>query len=109
MRDEDVDLLVQDIMRPGGSGFELCGILKGDKQLSRIPVMIVSGWRDVIVDRLSLVENGPNNRYRLTFIVSSSFAGRAVLSVAGYLKLPMAMDAFVPMVEEILECHCEPR
>lgn len=40
---EPVDLLIQDLMRPGINGFDLYAILKADERLQHIPVVVCSG------------------------------------------------------------------
>jgi len=43
MRREPIDLLIQDIARPGINGIELYGIMKSDERLRGIPVVVCSG------------------------------------------------------------------
>ena len=42
MADEIPDLVVSDVVMPGMSGYELCKAIKGDLQLSHIPVVLVT-------------------------------------------------------------------
>ena len=42
MAEEAPDLLVSDVVMPGKSGYELCEAVKGDLQLSHIPVILVT-------------------------------------------------------------------
>ena len=42
MQDEIPDLVVSDVVMPGMSGYELCKAVKGDLQLSHIPVVLVT-------------------------------------------------------------------
>jgi CheY-like chemotaxis protein len=40
---EPIDLLIQDIARPGINGIELCGVMKSDERLRGIPAVVCSG------------------------------------------------------------------
>ena len=42
MEDEIPDLVVSDVVMPGKSGYDLCEAVKGDLQLSHIPVILVT-------------------------------------------------------------------
>ena len=42
MADEAPDLLISDVVMPGMSGYELCEAVKGDLQLSHIPIILVT-------------------------------------------------------------------
>ena len=42
MEDEIPDLLISDVVMPGMSGYDLCEAVKGDLQLSHIPVVLVT-------------------------------------------------------------------
>ena len=42
MEDEIPDLVISDVVMPGKSGYELCKEVKGDLQLSHIPVVLVT-------------------------------------------------------------------
>ena len=42
MRENAPDLVVSDVVMPGKSGYELCEAVKGDLQLSHIPVILVT-------------------------------------------------------------------
>ncbi len=43
MLNEDVDLLILDLMMPGGGGFALLDAIKGDPEKSKVPVIILTG------------------------------------------------------------------
>lgn len=43
LRENRIDLIVQDLFRPHGNGFEFLAVLHADPALSKIPVMVVSG------------------------------------------------------------------
>ena len=42
IQDENPDLVVSDVVMPGMSGYDLCEAIKGDLQLSHIPVILVT-------------------------------------------------------------------
>jgi response regulator RpfG family c-di-GMP phosphodiesterase len=46
LRQEPIDLLIQDIERPGMNGFELYWLMKSDKNLCDIPILVFSAWSD---------------------------------------------------------------
>ena len=43
LRENQIDLIVQDLFRPRGSGFDFLATLRSRRSLSRIPVIVVSG------------------------------------------------------------------
>ena len=43
LKENDVDLILLDIMMPGLDGFDVLEVLRADKQLSSIPVLVISG------------------------------------------------------------------
>jgi CheY-like chemotaxis protein len=46
LRQEPIDLLIQDIERPGMNGFELYWRMKSDKNLCDIPILVFSAWSE---------------------------------------------------------------
>ena len=43
LRDNQIDLIVQDLFRPHGNGLDFLAMLGSDPRLSRIPVIVLSG------------------------------------------------------------------
>ena len=43
LRENQIDLIVQDLFRPHGNGLDFLATLGSDPQLSRIPVIVLSG------------------------------------------------------------------
>ena len=43
LQENDVDLILLDIMMPGLDGFDVLEVLRADKRLSAIPVLVISG------------------------------------------------------------------
>jgi CheY-like chemotaxis protein len=41
---QPIDLFTQDIHRPCMNGWELCRLMKSEKRLRQIPILIISGW-----------------------------------------------------------------
>jgi CheY-like chemotaxis protein len=47
LRQECIDLFIQDILRPDMNGFEFYWLMKSDKKLCDIPILILSMWAAV--------------------------------------------------------------
>jgi DNA-binding response OmpR family regulator len=45
LRTAPPDLVFLDVMLPGVSGLDVLGAMRGDRRLSRVPVVIVSAWQ----------------------------------------------------------------
>ena len=54
---EAPDLILLDVIMPGMNGYEVCRRLKADDQLSKIPVIFISGL-DEVVDKVKGFETG---------------------------------------------------
>lgn len=43
MKEHQVDLIVLDVMMPGGNGYELCNILKFGSSYKEVPILMLTG------------------------------------------------------------------
>ena len=66
LRQESFDLFIQDILRPGMNGFELYWLMKSDKKLCDIPILILSMWAAVEAPvKLTLIKVGDRTLRRI--------------------------------------------
>lgn len=77
LRTQRIDLLVQDIGRPGMDGWEFAKLMKADPRTRDIPILITSGYSYVL---------HPENH----------------ALVDGYLSLPFNIEEFLATVDQIL-------
>jgi len=81
---EPIDLLIQDLARPGINGFELYAKLKADERLQNIPVVICSGHdvsRKKFLDRYPEVAGVLAKPFDVEMLLD--VVRKALLSVAG--------------------------
>jgi two-component system chemotaxis sensor kinase CheA len=79
LRTEKFDLVVSDIQMPRMDGFDLVKNIRGDKKLSELPVVLVTGLESS-EDRRRGIDVGAN-----AYIVKSSFDQSNLLEVVGRL------------------------
>jgi PAS domain S-box-containing protein len=60
LQHESVDLVISDVVMPGKSGYELCRELKGDSELRRIPVVLLTSLNEPM-DIIRGLECGADN------------------------------------------------
>ena len=77
---EAPDLVLLDLMLPGGSGLDVLRVIRGERELAATPVLVVSAWSD------------ESNR---------SAAGQA--GADEFIGKPFAPDQLAARVEELLE------
>lgn len=85
VQDVSPDLIILDIIMPTKDGFTVCEQLKGDPQLSKIPVLILTSFAE---------KKGETN-----IPVSEGFA----LEAEDYIDKPVAPDELLRRVEKMLK------
>ena len=60
LRDEQVSLVVLDMNLPDGTGSEVCRKIRSEKELAKLPVLIISATARGELDRLDGVRSGAN-------------------------------------------------
>ena len=85
VQDVNPDLIILDIIMPTKDGFTVCEQLKGDPQLSKIPVLIMTSFAE---------KKGETN-----IPVSEGFA----LEAEDYIDKPVAPDELLRRVEKMLK------
>ena len=77
MADEPFEIVLLDIKMPGKDGFEVCNVLKQDKQTTKIPLVFLTSYEDEETARkaVNLGANGylvkPFNHESLLYTVES--------------------------------------
>lgn len=80
LHSQPIDLLVQDIQRPGMNGWQFARLMKSDNTLCRIPILIVSGDRSLPPpDLLPYIDD--------------------------YLPMPFDPETLLDVIERILKNH----
>lgn len=74
IKDNDYDLIMLDLMLPGVDGFDICKIIKSDKQKSKIPIVMVTA-RSEEADRVAGLEIGADH------YVTKPFSPRELLAI----------------------------
>ena len=85
VQDEKPDLIILDIIMPTKDGFTVCEQLKGDPQLSKIPVLILTSFAD---------RGGETN-----IPVSAGLT----LEAEDYIDKPVSPDELLSRVERMLK------
>ena len=80
------DLIILDIMMPGISGFEVCDILKNDKDIKDIPVLFISALSDTDSHKRGIESGGEG------FLVKPFNEGLIRAYVKTFLKTKKAFD-----------------
>ena len=112
LRQERIELLIQDMLRRDMSGFELYWRMKTEEKLRDIPILIFSAWAPVRLTAVKPVEQGHESLYRAEYKAIhkehrqalkrvSRIKDANVLWVEGYLH-PGATFKLLKTVEGIL-------
>jgi two-component system alkaline phosphatase synthesis response regulator PhoP len=74
IKENDYDLIILDLMLPGVDGFDICKIIKSDKQKENIPIIMVTARADE-ADRVAGLEIGADH------YVTKPFSPRELLAI----------------------------
>lgn len=110
LREEPIDLFIQDILRPDINGFELYWLMKSEEKLRDIPVLILSNWSAVDVTELERSDRRRGRLYKIGFRDTrtedleklTNIKDANVLYVEGYLHVSAAFPNLAETIREIL-------
>jgi CheY-like chemotaxis protein len=113
LRQEPIDLFIQDILRPDINGFELYWLMKSTRELRDIPILIISAWDPVEVNQAIPVGKAQQCLYRVSFNAVHPVHRQAisavsdvehpnVLDVEGFLQQPIEIPQFLAAIQGIL-------
>ena len=85
VRDESPDLVILDIIMPTKDGFTVCEQLKGDAELSKIPVLMLTAF----------AETGQETNI--------PFSAGLTLEAEDYIDKPVSPDELLKRVEKLLK------
>ncbi len=114
LRQERIDLFIQDMLRPDMNGFELYWLMKSEERLRNIPILIFSAWSStkpaVVVTPVELVDKTFEGLYQAKFegVEARDLSPVAhikaanVLYIEGYLE-PFAASELLDNVSRILK------
>jgi DNA-binding response OmpR family regulator len=118
LRNEPVDLLIQDIMRPDMDGWTFYRMMKSEETLRNVPVLIATARRYEPMNLLKILTTKqprsgqiplttayPPLRYRLAMNLVARIRRLPVVWVDGYLCLPVHPKELVAAIQKILEKH----
>jgi len=113
LRQQRIDLFIQDMLRPNINGFMLYWLMKSKETLRDIPILIYSGWDSakVKVTPARVAGRKLQGLFRAQFEGAQpkdlSAVARVkdanVLYVEGYLQLPCTRSRLVDKIERILK------
>ncbi len=128
LRNIQVDLFTQDLMRPRIDGLALCRLMQADRALRRIPVLILTakgsalekrGMREMLrrklrrqpmltfgANRVALKVVPPHRRW--LWKVFAQLVGVEILCVDGFLPKPFGPNELYTAIEAILQARGKP-
>jgi len=93
VKENDYDLIMLDLMLPGVDGFDICKIIKSDKQKANIPIVMVTAKSDE-ADRVAGLEIGADH------YVTKPFSPRELLAIVkATLRRRPAIEEEKPIIE----------
>ena len=94
IKDNEYDLIILDLMLPGVDGFDICKIIKADKQKSSIPIVMVTAKSDE-ADKVAGLEIGADH------YVTKPFSPRELLAIvkATLRRRPAKEEEEKPIIE----------
>ena len=94
IKENDYDLIILDLMLPGVDGFDICKIIKSDKQKANIPIVMVTAKADE-ADKVAGLEIGADH------YVTKPFSPRELLAIvkATLRRKPARQEEEKPVIE----------
>ena len=94
IKENDYDLIILDLMLPGVDGFDLCKIIKADKQKASIPIVMVTAKSEE-ADKVAGLEIGADH------YVTKPFSPRELLAIvkATLRRSPAKEEDDKPVIE----------
>lgn len=94
IKENDYDLIILDLMLPGVDGFDICKIIKADKQKANIPIVMVTAKADE-ADKVAGLEIGADH------YVTKPFSPRELLAIvkATLRRRPVKQEEEKPVIE----------
>lgn len=94
IKENDYDLIILDLMLPGVDGFDICKIIKADKQKANIPIVMVTAKADE-ADKVAGLEIGADH------YVTKPFSPRELLAIvkATLRRKPAKLEEEKPVIE----------
>jgi len=94
VKENDYDLIILDLMLPGVDGFDICKIIKADKQKENIPIIMVTAKADE-ADKVAGLEIGADH------YVTKPFSPRELLAIvkATLRRKPQKQEEDKPVIE----------
>jgi len=94
IKENDYDLIILDLMLPGVDGFDICKIIKSDKQKANIPIVMVTAKADE-ADKVAGLEIGADH------YVTKPFSPRELLAIvkATLRRSPAKQEEEKPIIE----------